>query len=103
MQHTVEKIGGTSMSDYAAVRDNIVLHGGQAKNLYGRIFVVSAYGGVTDMLLEHKRGGDPGVYALFAGKAEEEAGNTDHWEAQLDRVLSAMLGHNARLFGEGAD
>lgn len=102
MQHTVEKIGGTSMSDYAAVRDNIVMHGGQNKNLYGRIFVVSAYGGVTDMLLEHKRSGEPGVYALFAGTADDE-GNTDHWEAQLDRVLSAMLAHNARLFGEAPE
>lgn len=103
MSHTVEKIGGTSMSDYAAVRDNIVLHGGRKHNPYGRIFVVSAYGGITDMLLEHKRGGDPGVYALFAGKAEEESGGSDHWEAQLDRALSAMLAHNARLFGECAD
>ena len=25
MSHSVEKIGGTSMSDYAAVRDNIIL------------------------------------------------------------------------------
>lgn len=101
MQHTVEKIGGTSMSDYAAVRDNIVLHGGHEQRPYGRIFVVSAYGGITDMLLEHKRGGDPGVYALFAGKAEDVSGT--EWEAQLDRALSAMLAHNARLFGEGAD
>ncbi len=101
MQHTVEKIGGTSMNDYAAVRDNIVLHGGHEQRPYGRIFVVSAYGGITDMLLEHKRGGDPGVYALFAGKAEDVSGT--EWEAQLDRALSAMLAHNARLFGEGAD
>lgn len=102
MQHTIEKIGGTSMSDYAAVRDNIVLHGGAKKDIYGRVFVVSAYGGITDLLLEHKRSGEPGVYALFAGAADDD-GIADHWEAQLDRVLSAMLAHNARLFEQGAD
>lgn len=102
MQHTIEKIGGTSMSDYAAVRDNIILHGGANKDIYGRVFVVSAYGGITDLLLEHKRSGEPGVYALFAGETDDE-GNADHWEAQLDRVLNAMLDHNDRLFGDGAD
>ncbi|NYT24716.1 aspartate kinase [Alcaligenaceae bacterium] len=103
MQHTVEKIGGTSMSDYAAVRDNIVLYGGQKnKNVYGRIFVVSAYGGITDMLLEHKRGGEPGVYALFAGATSDDDG-ADHWEAQLDRVLTSMLAHNSKLFGNAMD
>lgn len=102
MQHTVEKIGGTSMSDYHAVRDNIILHGGKNNGLYGRIFVVSAYGGITDMLLEHKRSGEPGVYALFAGTADDGE-NADHWEAQLDRVLDAMLAHNARLFGNAPD
>jgi aspartate kinase len=53
--HTVEKIGGTSMSDYAAVRDNIIFHKQAQKEGYQRIFVVSAYGGVTDLLLEHKK------------------------------------------------
>ena len=100
--HTIEKIGGTSMSDYAAVRDNIVLHGGAGGNLYGRVFVVSAYGGITDLLLEHKRSGEPGVYALFAGAADDD-GNADHWEAQLDQVLEAMLEKNAQLFGDSAD
>lgn len=102
MQHTVEKIGGTSMSEYTAVRDNIIMHGGQNGNLYGRIFVVSAYGGITDMLLEHKRSDEPGVYALFAATDNAEI-NTDHWEAQLDRVLEAMLERNAELFGTASD
>ena len=64
--HTVEKIGGTSMSDYAAVRDNIIKKPVQPETLYQRIFVVSAYSGVTDKLLEHKKTGGPGVYSLFA-------------------------------------
>lgn len=60
---SIEKIGGTSMSDYPAVRDNIVLY---PKNPYNRVLVVSAYGGITDDLLEHKKTGQPGVFGLFA-------------------------------------
>lgn len=64
-QHTVEKIGGTSMSNYEAVRDNIIIAKRKKSDLYQRIFVVSAYGGVTNELLEHKKTGEPGVYALL--------------------------------------
>ena len=64
--HTVEKIGGTSMSNYEAVRDNIIVANHTNEELYQRIFVVSAYSGVTNELLEHKKTGEPGVYALFA-------------------------------------
>ena len=32
--HTVEKIGGTSMSNYAAVRDNIIRRGCNSDDLY---------------------------------------------------------------------
>jgi len=62
---TVEKIGGTSMSDYNAVRDNIILRRSNRETYYQRIFVVSAYGGVTDSLLEHKKSGVAGIYQLF--------------------------------------
>ncbi len=60
---SIEKIGGTSMSDYPVVRDNIVLY---SNNPYNRVLVVSAYGGITDDLLEHKKTGQPGVFGLFA-------------------------------------
>ena len=60
--HTVEKIGGTSMSNYISVRDNIVLNPSLA-SIYQRIFVVSAYGGITNQLLEHKKSGESGIYA----------------------------------------
>ena len=49
--HSVEKIGGTSMSNYRAVRDNIVLKPTRKNTNYQRIFVVSAYAGITDALL----------------------------------------------------
>jgi len=74
--HTVEKIGGTSMADFAAVRDNIILGNRTEEEIYNRIFVVSAYSGVTDRLLEHKKTGDAGVYALFSHSDSDWAWGT---------------------------
>ncbi|MBU6122414.1 aspartate kinase [Hymenobacter siberiensis] len=59
---TVEKIGGTSMTAFADVLDNIIFHGREGAKLYNRIFVVSAYANVTNWLLENKKTGAPGVY-----------------------------------------
>ncbi|REG86972.1 aspartate kinase [Marinomonas pollencensis] len=92
-QHTVEKIGGTSMSDYHSVRDNIIFKPVQTNDLYNRVFVVSAYGGMTDKLLEHKKTGEPGVYALFALERKQ-----DSWSAALQDVCDSMLAINASLF-----
>ncbi len=61
---TVEKIGGTSMTRFPEVLANEILK--DPAHVYGRIYVVSAYGGVTNKLLEHKKTGEPGVYAEFA-------------------------------------
>src|SRR5690606_24000786 len=95
--HTVEKIGGTSMSNYAAVRDNIILHGGD-KEMYGRIFVVSAYGGITNLLRGHKQSGTPGVFALFPN-GEQEA---DDWGLALEDVRGQMEAINASVFEDKA-
>lgn len=59
----VEKIGGTSMSRFHEIIDNVILH--NPKDVYGRIYIVSAYGGITNELLEHKKTGQPGIYQLF--------------------------------------
>lgn len=59
---TVEKIGGTSMIEMNDVLNNIILYNRSKDNLYNRIFVVSAYAGVTNWLLENKKTGEPGVY-----------------------------------------
>jgi len=95
--HTVEKIGGTSMSDYAAVRDNIILKNGGAagEGVYQRIFVVSAYGGITDLLLEHKKSGRPGIFALFAGAVEEQS-----WSEAVDGLRQRVEEINAGLFDD---
>jgi aspartate kinase len=96
MQHTVEKIGGTSMSDYDSVRDNIILNSELGENIYSRMFVVSAYGGVTDELLEHKKTGEPGIYALFAGSTSDSA-----WRLAFDKLKQKLLAINTQLFGYG--
>ena len=59
----VEKIGGTSMTRFPEIIDNVILR--NPDDVYGRIYVVSAYGGVTNELLEHKKTGMPGIYQLF--------------------------------------
>ncbi|MBN1971658.1 MAG: aspartate kinase [Candidatus Delongbacteria bacterium] len=58
----VEKIGGTSMSRFKEILQNIFLY---ENKIYGRIFVVSAYSGVTDILLENKKNNNPGVFGAF--------------------------------------
>ncbi len=69
---SVEKIGGTSMTAFGDVLRHIMLY--HRSRIYGRIYVVSAYSGVTNQLLEHKKTGERGIYALFAeGKGYQDA------------------------------
>ncbi|WP_153205713.1 aspartate kinase [Niveispirillum sp. SYP-B3756] len=96
--HTIEKIGGTSIAATQTVLDNVLIAGRQGPALYGRAFVVSAYAGITDLLLEHKKTGEPGVYAAFIKDA-----NGDNWTRALDRVAAAMVAHNAAIFAEDGD
>ncbi|USD23559.1 aspartate kinase [Microbulbifer variabilis] len=91
--HTIEKIGGTSMSDYESVRDNIIK--GDSKRLYNRVFVVSAYGGITDLLLEHKKSGQPGIYGLFSSSIED-----DSWLVKFGELRTQLRQINDRLFGD---
>ena len=61
---TVEKIGGTSMSQFHDVLQNIIKGNRKGDDLYNRIFVVSAYNNVTNWLLEHKKTGLTGFLVL---------------------------------------
>jgi aspartate kinase len=96
--HSVEKIGGTSMSDYDSVRDNIILKPVHNESLYNRIFVVSAYGGITDLLLEHKKSGQPGVYGLFASGQED-----DSWKQALEDLKLKIHEINSSLYKKKAN
>jgi aspartate kinase len=93
--HTIEKIGGTSMSNYEAVRDNIMLKPQRHESLFQRVFVVSAYGGITNQLLEDKKDGTAGVYGLFANSSEDQS-----WLTAIDDVRNNLYAINAELFSD---
>lgn len=93
--HTVEKIGGTSMSRFDELLNNIFIGGREGDSLYQRVFVVSAYSGMTNLLLEHKKTGEPGVYQRFA-----DARNEGAWLDALETVRERMVSKNAELFVE---
>ncbi len=54
------------MSALKDVIQNIILFNRSGEHLYNRIFVVSAFSGVTNLLLENKKTGEPGVYHNLA-------------------------------------
>ncbi len=95
-KHTVEKIGGTSMSRFGEVMNNVIIANRKGEDLYNRIFVVSAYGGITNLLLENKKTGAPGVYGFFAADSHE-------WEGALEQVREEMLKLNQSFADIGLD
>ncbi len=95
-QHTVEKIGGTSMTCFGDIMNNVIIGGRSGAELYNRAFVVSAYGGITNLLLENKKTGEPGIYGKFA-----EA--NDEWEAKLEETRQEMIKCNRSFAGIGLD
>jgi Aspartokinases len=83
---TVEKIGGTSMSQFGDCLNNIIKGNHTQETMYNRIFVVSAYNNVTNWLLEHKKTGEPGVYCKFL--------NNEEYETALDELCDKLLDIN---------
>ena len=71
------------MSRSAELLDSLFLRGGA--DPYNRIFVVSAYSGITNMLLEHKKTRESGVYARFSNASHDRG-----WSDALDDVMAAM-------------
>ncbi len=51
------------MSRFGEVMENVMLR--DPADIYNRIYVVSAYSGITNELLEHKKTGQPGIYQTF--------------------------------------
>ena len=92
---TVEKIGGTSMSRFGELLDTVILGGRTPREYYGRIYVVSAYANVTNLLLEHKKTGQPGVYQDFAAERK--------FHDSLASVLATLKEINAGFKGIGLD
>ena len=98
MTHTVEKIGGTCMSRAPELVDTLFQGGRKPAQTYNRVFVVSAFGGITNMLLEHKKTGSPGVYARFASD-DGGAG----WQDALDDTAARMCAIHDDILTHGAD
>jgi aspartate kinase len=96
--HTVEKIGGTTMARFQEVIDNILVGNRKEKDIYNRIIVVSAYGGITDKLLEHKKTNKSGVYALFSSSDSSWT-----WGDAISKVSDYMCEINAELEHMGLD
>lgn len=94
-RHTVEKIGGTSIAQTEQVMENVLIGGRTGADLYNRVIVVSAYSGITDALLEHKKTGESGVYALYADSESDWA-----WGDALRDARQKMLEINADIFGD---
>jgi aspartate kinase len=101
-RHTVHKVGGTCMSRIDEVVDNVFLGDCNGDGYYNRIFVVSAYGGITDRLLEHKKTHAPGVFALYAQAEQAEPDSEPDWGEALNGVAEEMCRINARTFRDQA-
>lgn len=95
-QHTVEKIGGTSMTRFGEVMNNIIIGKRSSAELYNRIFVVSAYGGITNLLLEDKKTGEPGIYGYFAA-------DDSRWVEKLEETRNTMIELNRSFESWGLD
>jgi aspartate kinase len=92
---TVEKIGGTSMSALKDVIENIIYFNRSENDLYNRVFVVSAFSGVTNLLLENKKTKAPGVYHRLAN-------NEDYHDA-VDAITAHLRELNRQYQPLGLD
>lgn len=92
---TVEKIGGTSMSQFGDVLNNIIIGKRDKSKVYNRIFVVSAYANVTNWLLEHKKTKESGIYLKFA--------QNEDYESAMDSLLEKLIQLNRQFENIGLD
>lgn len=92
---TVEKIGGTSMTKFEDVLTNIIGNPTNPNFRFGRVFVVSAYAGITNMLLEDKKTKAPGVYQHFV--------QGEDCEKPLEDLLNHLLSINEGFVELGLD
>ncbi len=92
---TVEKIGGTSMSKFHDVLENIIKGNRKEGEYFNRIFVVSAYNNVTNWLLEHKKTGEPGIYSQFL--------NDENFNESLSSLTEKLIQINRAFSDIGLD
>jgi len=83
------------MSALKEVIDNIITYKRSGDQLYNRVFVVSAFSGVTNLLLENKKNGEPGVYHHIA-KSQE-------FHTSLKELVLKLKDINKEYAGLGLD
>ena len=82
------------MSRFGEVMNNVIIGSRKGAELYNRVFVVSAYSGITNLLLEDKKTGEPGVYGHIAR-------DNKNWPEALEKVRERMLEYNRSFEGIG--
>ena len=83
------------MACFGEILNNVIKGQTRDGSYYNRVFVVSAYGGVTDKLLESKQLGKPGVYANFASQK--------NYLASLDVLFEELVSINQTFKSIGLD
>ena len=81
------------MSRFPEIIDNVILR--DLEDVFGRVYIVSAYAGVTNDLLEHKKTGQPGIYKLF----EDE----DNYPRKMLALRDQLVEFNETLADAGLD
>lgn len=84
------------MSRFDEIMRNVIIGNRPSSQMYHRIFVVSAYSGITNLLLENKKNGAPGVYGYFV--QEDEC-----WRNALEQVRTLMLDYNHQFAAIGLE
>src|SRR6056297_3061181 len=84
------------MSEFQDVLKNIIGRPGEDRFSYNRVFVVSAYAGVTNLLLEDKKNSKPGIYKSFIN-------NDDIYKKKLDELIDHLTDINKSLTKIGLD
>lgn len=83
------------MSKFDEVLKNIFIGKRELGDYYNRIFVVSAYNNVTNWLLEHKKTGEKGIYAIFEQNQD--------YSTPMDVLLDKLIEINRSLEAIGLD
>jgi len=81
------------MSRFGEVLDNVILK--DKSDIFNRVYVVSAYSGITNELLEHKKTGQPGIYQTFI--------HNEKYEPAMLTLQKKLCAINAEFASIGLD
>src|SRR6056297_1407844 len=84
------------MAEFEVVLNNIIKKPEDVTFCYNRVFVVSAYAGVTDILLEDKKSNEPGIYKMFID-------DDNSYKEKLDEISNRFSEINKSLYKLGLD